>query len=391
MPRPPREFGPIAASLLAAGQELRARAFDAMIAAIAVSQDLPIYTLQTPETSPQPGQSWSTSVKKAGRHPADPVIQDATPAGCDKHPSRSAVHSLRLQRPRHTAYSHHLRSAGHAQCCRDRRPFGGDIAPLMGVLSSCDWLGTPKTGRPSMPKYSDDPVVSVTSTPDHAAVFAESAKNEGVRAVSHSEHGAVVGINDLAPASPLAAGGVGGWFESARGEGVRGTSKNAQHAGVVGINTSSGQAGYFVGDVEITGDLILSGADCAEALEVAEAVHLEAGMVAVVGSEGRLEPCDRANDPRVAGIVSGAGGLKPALVLDRRPGAVPIALIGTAWCWCDADFGAISPGDRLTTSPRVGHAQRSDDGGRSPASIIGKALTGLDDGVGLVRVLIAAR
>ena len=39
-----RTFGPIAASLRAAGQKSRARAFDAMIAAIAVSQALPIYT-----------------------------------------------------------------------------------------------------------------------------------------------------------------------------------------------------------------------------------------------------------------------------------------------------------------------------------------------------------
>ena len=39
-----RTFGPIAASLRAAGQKSRARAFDAMIAAIAVSQALPICT-----------------------------------------------------------------------------------------------------------------------------------------------------------------------------------------------------------------------------------------------------------------------------------------------------------------------------------------------------------
>ena len=39
-----RAFGPIAASLRAAGQKSRARAFDAMIAAIAASQGLPIYT-----------------------------------------------------------------------------------------------------------------------------------------------------------------------------------------------------------------------------------------------------------------------------------------------------------------------------------------------------------
>ena len=39
-----RELGPIAASLRAAGQKPRARAFDAMIAAIAASHALPIYT-----------------------------------------------------------------------------------------------------------------------------------------------------------------------------------------------------------------------------------------------------------------------------------------------------------------------------------------------------------
>jgi hypothetical protein len=39
-----RAFGPIAASLRAAGRKSPARAFDAMIAAIAVSKALPIYT-----------------------------------------------------------------------------------------------------------------------------------------------------------------------------------------------------------------------------------------------------------------------------------------------------------------------------------------------------------
>lgn len=49
-----RAFGPIAASLRAAGRKPRARAVDAMIAAITVSQALP----STPSTpSPPPGQS----------------------------------------------------------------------------------------------------------------------------------------------------------------------------------------------------------------------------------------------------------------------------------------------------------------------------------------------
>lgn len=39
-----REFGPIAASLRTAGQRPKARAFDALIAAIATSEGLPVYT-----------------------------------------------------------------------------------------------------------------------------------------------------------------------------------------------------------------------------------------------------------------------------------------------------------------------------------------------------------
>ena len=150
-------------------------------------------------------------------------------------------------------------------------------------------------------------------------VIGESKTSEGVRGVSHSEHGAVVGVNDYAPEdAPPGTGGAGGWFESTRGEGVRGTSNSALHAGVVGVNTANGSAGYFAGNVEVTGDLILTGADCAEAFAVAGAGLLEPGMVAVVDDDGLMRPCDRSYDTRAAGIVSGAGGLKPAIVLDRR-------------------------------------------------------------------------
>lgn len=219
-------------------------------------------------------------------------------------------------------------------------------------------------------------------------VVGESKTSEGVRGVSHGEHAAVVGVNDYAPDAPPKAGGAGGWFESSHGEGVRGTSNSTVHAGVLGVNTAKGNAGHFVGNVEVTGDLILSGADCAEAFAVADADLLECGMVAVVDYDGLMRPCDRSYDTRVAGIVSGAGGLKPAIVLDRRPGAVPIALMGTAWCWCDATESPIAPGDLLTSSDRPGHARRADDMSRAFGALLGKALSALPSGTGLVRVMI---
>ena len=53
------------------------------------------------------------------------------------------------------------------------------------------------------------------------------------------DHGGVVGTND----NP-APGGNGGWFESEQGEGVRGWSKNLNHAGVVGVNSGGADAGW---------------------------------------------------------------------------------------------------------------------------------------------------
>jgi hypothetical protein len=58
----------------------------------------------------------------------------------------------------------------------------------------------------------------------------------------------VVGVNDFAPADPPGAGGNGGWFESAQGEGVRGWSKTLHHGGVVGVNTAGGFGVYGLSD-----------------------------------------------------------------------------------------------------------------------------------------------
>ena len=66
-----REFGPIAASLRAAGQKPRARAFDAMIAAIALSRDLPIYTFN-PRDFAATGADLVDLGEEAERPPPDP-------------------------------------------------------------------------------------------------------------------------------------------------------------------------------------------------------------------------------------------------------------------------------------------------------------------------------
>jgi hypothetical protein len=235
---------------------------------------------------------------------------------------------------------------------------------------------------------------------DGNGVVGESKNSEGVRGVSHNAHGGVVGVNDWAPSAPPGAGGNGGWFESTQGEGVRGWSKTPHHGGVVGVNTAGGVgvygegriAGFFKGDVEVTGDIRLTNADCAEDFDVSGVVTVEPGTVMVLGHEGALSESHQAYDKRVAGVISGAGDYKPGIVLDKRQTAgnrQPVALLGKVFCKVDAQFGAIAVGDLLTTSSTPGHAMKVSDPLKAFGSVIGKALRPLIEGQGLIPILIA--
>ncbi len=141
-----------------------------------------------------------------------------------------------------------------------------------------------------------------------------------------------------------------------------------------------------------TGDIRLQGADCAEQFEVAEPETIEPGTVLVIDDDSRLRPCDQPYDRKVAGVVSGANGYSPGLVLDDSLAPnmrLPVALNGKVYCKVDAGFSAIEVGDLLTTSPVVGHAMKATDQSRAFGAVIGKALRGLDTGCGLIPVLVS--
>ena len=104
---------------------------------------------------------------------------------------------------------------------------------------------------------------------------------QGVHGVQQSEHGVVGNCTDGT--------GVGVWGSSKNGEGVHGETNSGVFAAVAGIqlNQSStgagvygehrgtGPAGFFVGNVGVTGnltvdgDIFVPGADCAEHFEIA--------------------------------------------------------------------------------------------------------------------------
>jgi hypothetical protein len=204
----------------------------------------------------------------------------------------------------------------------------------------------------------------------------------GVSSISHGVHG----ING-AGANPKPDKGAGVWGESDFGVGVVGVS------GQIGIIGQGGVlAARFVGNVEVTGDITLANADCAEDFDIATGASAQAGTVMVLSDEGTLHQSYQAYDKRVAGVISGAGGYQPGLILDKhseKDNRVPLALMGKVYCKVDAQYAGVEVGDLLTTSPTRGHAMKAVEPQRSFGAVIGKALRPLRAGQGMIPILVA--
>lgn len=216
-------------------------------------------------------------------------------------------------------------------------------------------------------------------------------------------HGSSTSWQGVYGYSQLNAGIVG---ESAQFHAVFGISHNVNNAGVFGTNDAGGFAAVFDGRVAVSGDCTLNqvwvngdcnlvNADCAEEFTVVSSdpdTQAEPGTVMVLAEDGCVRYCDRAYDKCVAGVVSGAGSYRPAIVLDRRPGKgirKPLALIGKVYCKVDAGSGPVEIGDLLTTSDTAGHAMKAADPLRAFGAVLGKALQPLKHGCGMIPILVA--
>ena len=142
--------------------------------------------------------------------------------------------------------------------------------------------------------------------------------------------------------------------------------------------------------VQITG-----GADFAEPFQIFGAENLLPGMLVMIDPEhaGQLRIAVGANNHMVAGCVSGAGGIQPGLVMQQEgtlaSGAFPVAMSGRVYCLADASYGPIHPGDLLTSSDTPGHIMLVSDYSLAQGAIIGKAMSVLEQGLGLVLVLVS--
>jgi hypothetical protein len=143
--------------------------------------------------------------------------------------------------------------------------------------------------------------------------------------------------------------------------------------------------------LEITG-----GSDLSEQFNINTGdLKPEPGMLVSIdpANPGELVLSTTDYDRTAAGVISGAGGVNPGMMMGQKgsiaDGDHPVALTGRVYCYVDADRGAIEPGDLITTSATPGHGMKVGDHDQAQGAIVGKAMTGLKDGRGLVLVLVS--
>jgi hypothetical protein len=167
--------------------------------------------------------------------------------------------------------------------------------------------------------------------------------------------------------------------------------RNAAGAVTISVDGDvSGDGRVTTQELQITG-----GSDLSEQFNI-KAINqaVQPGMVVCIDPKkpGELVMSTKAYDRTAAGVVSGAGGVKPGMLMGQKgtvaDGQHPVALTGRVYCMVDTCNGPIEPGDLITTSETPGHGMRVSDHAKAQGAIIGKAMTGLEKGKGLVLVLV---
>lgn len=253
---------------------------------------------------------------------------------------------------------------------------------VLAISNTDNGIGVMGVGRQGVVGESDSFQGVYGHSKTNAGVVGESNSFDGLWGISHNaEKAGVFGLNK---------NGYGVIGHSETKIGVSGDSNSG-----IGVHGKGGElAAFFEGDVKISGVIRLENADCAEDFDIEDETTTEPGTVVVLGPQGMLSQSRKVYDKRVAGIISGAGKYKPGIVLDKNlpehknGRRMPLALIGKAYCKVDAQYGAIEVGDMLTTSPTTGHAMKASDVSKAFGSIIGKALCSLEEGKGLIPVLV---
>ena len=146
----------------------------------------------------------------------------------------------------------------------------------------------------------------------------------------------------------------------------------------------------------ITGELeITAGADVAEFFAVNDIIAAEPGMLLSIDPQnvGQLVVTTMAYDKKLAGVISGANGVRPGMYMGQKEsvadGDVPVAIAGRVFVMATSRNGLISPGDLLTSSDIPGIAMKVTDHEKARGAVIGKAMTELREETGFVLILVS--
>jgi len=115
---------------------------------------------------------------------------------------------------------------------------------------------------------------------------------------------------------------------------------------------------------------------------------LAPGDVLVIGEDGRLQLSSQAYQSTVMGVHSTRPSYLGGNQYAGEPGYAPLAISGIVPVKVTAEGGAITPGDLLVTSSTPGMAMRCESLELCFGRAIGKALEGLEEGVGVILVLV---
>ncbi len=182
------------------------------------------------------------------------------------------------------------------------------------------------------------------------------------------------------------------------------SGKTVVQLGADGYDSGYAEFANSRGQVKVridAGGVTVNGAevhDYADVFDLETRDGVESGAVVSLAADGRgLVPSTAAYDPRVLGVISGAGAYRPGMVIGTRADGsndLAVAMAGMVYVRVSAEGGDVEPGDLLVSSGRPGVAMRGADPERALGAVIGKALeshAGPAKDIGLIRMLVMGR
>lgn len=289
-------------------------------------------------------------------------------------------------------YTFNMANTGSPVGVSGRSPHGTGISGeggtgVYGLATSPEGAGIYGEGA-STGVYGSSGGIGVHGEGDNIGVYGQNASTSGrgVYGSATNSSGVTYGVYGQA----YSLSGYGGSFNNAGGGiALRVQSHTADPDAPIIEAWSSSDREFDVtaeGSVHADEKYSTPSEDFAEMLPAANG--LEPGEVLIIDLEGKLARSSQPYQTSVAGVYSTQPGFLGSVEeAGTLAGQVPLALVGKVPVKASAENGPIRPGDLLVASATPGHAMKA--GAIPPAgSVIGKALTGLEKGAGLIQMLV---